>query len=87
MNRSDAQSPVPSLFPTDLPGLEYQEFRAESFSNSACGVIYRKKSHPAQGIPLGGLDTGRLGLETNATFGFCVEIPATVCSGAIMSII
>ena len=58
------------LFPTDLPPLEYKEFQATGFSKPACGVIYRKKARPEQGMPLGGLDTGRLGLEADGTFGF-----------------
>jgi len=59
------------LFPTGLPPLEYKEFQAAGFSKPACGVIYHKKARPEQGMPLGGLDTGRLGLEADGTFGFC----------------
>ena len=60
-----------SLFPTGLPQLEWVEFPADGFSESACGVIYRRKHRPEQGLPLGGIDTGRLGLEADGTLGFC----------------
>jgi uncharacterized protein (DUF608 family) len=59
------------LFPIDTPLLAYQEFRAAGFSEPACGVIYHKKARPEQGMPLGGLDTGRIGLEADGTFGYC----------------
>ncbi len=59
------------LFSTDLPPLEYKEFKAVGFSKPVCGVVYHKKAHPEQGMPLGGLDTGRLSLESDGTFGFC----------------
>ena len=59
------------LFPIDVPALEYKEFQASGFSKPACGVVYRKKSRPEQGMPLGGLDTGRIGVEPDGTFGYC----------------
>jgi len=62
---------VTTLFPIDLPSLEWKEFTAEGYSKSACGVIYRRNERPEQGVPLGGLDTGRLGLEADGTFGYC----------------
>jgi uncharacterized protein (DUF608 family) len=58
------------LFPADLPLLKYCEFPASGFTQPACGVIYHKKARPEQGIPLGALDTGRIGLEADGTFGF-----------------
>jgi uncharacterized protein (DUF608 family) len=59
------------LFPGDLPFLEYCEFQAAGFNAPACGVVYHKKARPEQGLPLGSLDTGRIGLEADGTFGFC----------------
>ena len=59
------------LFPDDLPHLEYCKFKAAGFTYPACGVIYHKKARPEQGLPLGGLDTGRIGLEADGTLGFC----------------
>jgi uncharacterized protein (DUF608 family) len=59
------------LFPTDLPSREWREFPAAGFTKPACGVIYRKRQPPEQGMPLGSIDTGRLNLETNGTLGYC----------------
>ena len=63
--------PSSRLFPSNLPLLEYTEFQALGFTSPACGVIYHKKARPEQGMPLGGLDTGRIGLEADGTFGYC----------------
>lgn len=59
------------LFPTELPSREWRQFPAAGFSKPACGVIYRKRQPPEQGLPLGSIDTGRLNLETNGRFGYC----------------
>lgn len=59
------------LFSTDLPELKWTEFSAEGFAEPVAGVIYRA-AHPADcGMPLGGIDTGCIDLETNGTFGYC----------------
>ena len=56
---------------SNLPELEWVEFKAEGFSKPVAGVVHRT-AHPALcGMPLGGIDTGCLDLETNGTFGFC----------------
>lgn len=59
------------LFPADLPALTWVEFQALGFSHSACGVLYRQKQPPRQGMALGAIDTGYMSLETDATLGFC----------------
>ncbi|MCL5102618.1 MAG: GH116 family glycosyl-hydrolase [Armatimonadetes bacterium] len=60
-----------TLFPTNLPPIEYTTFQAEGFSVPVSGVVY-SAAHPATcGVPLGGIDTGCLDLETNGTFGLC----------------
>ncbi|MDE0185202.1 MAG: GH116 family glycosyl hydrolase [Candidatus Poribacteria bacterium] len=59
------------LFSTDAPVLEWSQFPADGFSEPACGVIYRRKQRIENGMPLGGIDTGRLDLNTDATFGYC----------------
>ena len=59
------------LFSTDAPVLEWSQFPADGFRDSACGVIYRRKQRIENGMPLGGIDTGRLDLNTDATFGYC----------------
>ena len=65
-----SQSPT-KLFSTEMPSREWRQFPAAGFSKPACGVIYRKRQPPEQGLPLGSIDTGRLNLETNGRFGYC----------------
>jgi non-lysosomal glucosylceramidase len=60
-----------TLFPTNLPALEWKEFPAAGFARPACGIIYQRKGRPQNGMPLGGIDTGRIDLQTDGTFGFC----------------
>ena len=59
------------LFPTNLPRKEWAQFRAVGFAQPACGVIYRRADNVSHGMPLGGVSTGFLNLETNGTFGLC----------------
>ncbi len=58
-----------SLFPMNLPNAEWVQFRAAGFTESACGVIYRSENQVLHGMPLGGISTGFLDVETNGTFG------------------
>ena len=74
--------PSSRLFPSNLPLLEYTEFQALGFTSPACGVIYHKKARPEQGMPLGGLDTGRIGLEADGTFGYCT-IFNSICRSSV----
>ncbi len=61
-----------TLFPLQLPNKQFRRFSAEGFGDeSACGVIYHKDDPVTCGMPLGGIDTGCLDLETNGTFGYC----------------
>jgi uncharacterized protein (DUF608 family) len=57
------------LFPLTLPTREWVQFRAAGFSQPACGVIYRRGDEVKHGMPLGGVSTGFLDVETNGTFG------------------
>jgi non-lysosomal glucosylceramidase len=66
------------LFPTDLPGNEWTTFPASGFSQPACGVIYRRQKAPQNGMPLGAIDTGRIDLQPNGTFGFCTAFNSVV---------
>ena len=66
-----AAEPVKSLFPTNLPTARWAEFPAEGFSKPACGVIYRLDQPATDGMPLGGVDTGCLDLETSGLLGYC----------------
>jgi uncharacterized protein (DUF608 family) len=45
------------------------QFRAAGFNQPACGVIYRRGDEVLHGLPLGGISTGFLDVETNGTFG------------------
>src|SRR5579875_370060 len=61
----------PSLFPLEVPGKQWAQFSAEGFSEPACGIIYRRTDEVPHGMPLGGVATGSLDLDTDGTFGFC----------------
>ena len=66
------------LFPTDLPANEWSVFPAYGFSEPACGIIYRRQLAPQNGMPLGAIDTGRIDLQPDATFGFCTAFNSIV---------
>ena len=59
------------LFPTNLAAGEWVRFEAEGFSEPACGVVYRKSNEVAHGMPLGGISTGFIDVDTNGTWGMC----------------
>ncbi len=61
----------PTLFPTDVPGKQWARFRAKGFSRLACGIIYRGNDVVPNGMPLGGVATGCLDLQTDGTLGYC----------------
>ncbi len=56
------------LFPIDLPSLKWLEFPAEGFSSPVCGIIHRA-GESLCGIPLGGIGTGCMDLNTEGTLG------------------
>jgi uncharacterized protein (DUF608 family) len=60
---------VNRLFPASLPSGEWIQFRAAGYSEPACGVVYRRGDRVLHGMPLGGVSTGFLDVETNGTFG------------------
>jgi len=60
-----------TLFPSRLPGRTWVRFRSDDFSEPACGVIYRAGDTVTNGMPLGGLDTGCIDLETTGMLGYC----------------
>ena len=66
-----AGKPDQGLFPTGLPGSKWVEFPAAGFSNSVTGVIYRRAQPTTNGMPLGGVDTGCIDLETSGLWGYC----------------
>ncbi len=58
------------LFPKGLPDMEWVEFTSEGFSKPVSGIIFRT-GHPACcGVPLGGLGTGCIDIETSGVLGF-----------------
>lgn len=60
-----------TLFPTRLPRKAWVRFGAEGFAEPACGVVYRTDDTVTNGMPLGGVDTGCLDLETTGLLGYC----------------
>ncbi len=58
------------LIPLGLPERTWVEFRAHGFPDPVCGVIYRLGEPAVSGVPLGGIGTGCLDLDTSGTIGF-----------------
>lgn len=56
------------LFPTDLAELQWLEFPAAGYSGYVPGVIFRG-GQASCGVPLGGIGTGCIDLDTDGTFG------------------
>ena len=59
-----------TLFPTDLPRLQWSEFPAARFLRPVSGVVYRLEAPPCCGVPLGGLATGCIDLDARGIFGW-----------------
>src|SRR5580765_6118390 len=60
----------PSLFPIKTRDLGWAEFGAKGFLRPVCGVIYRA-GQAVCGLPLGGIGTGCMDLNTDGTLGRC----------------
>ncbi|MBI4586469.1 MAG: hypothetical protein HY717_20860 [Planctomycetes bacterium] len=58
------------LFPLEQPEAEWAEFSAQGFSKPVAGVIFRADKPACCGMPLGGISTGCLDLETWGVWGF-----------------
>jgi len=58
------------LFDIRLPERPWLEFSADGFSRSVAGVLFRA-GQSSCGIPLGGIGTGCLDLDTDGTLGRC----------------
>lgn len=65
---STGAAAVERLFPPDLPSKEWKEFSADGFSLPVWGVIYRN-GEAQPGVPLGGIGTGWIDLDTTGQFG------------------
>ncbi|MCL5670963.1 MAG: GH116 family glycosyl-hydrolase [Acidobacteria bacterium] len=61
----------PSLFPIDVPGKQWAHFEAQGYSHPVCGVVYRLEDDVPHGMPLGGVATGSIDVDTDGTFGYC----------------
>jgi len=59
-----------TLFPLDLPSSEWTQFRAAGYPGDVTGVIYRRATPATNGMPLGGVDTGCVDLETSGMWGY-----------------
>ena len=57
------------VFPIELPGSEWVEFKADGFSKPVTGTIFRDGS-VERGVPLGGLGTGFIALCTDGTLDY-----------------
>lgn len=57
------------LFP-DVPPKQWARFQANGFSKPACGIVYRREDIVPHGMPLGGVATGCMDVDTNGKFGY-----------------
>ena len=59
------------IFPTNLNPSEWVSFDADGFSKPVCGLIHNLEKPASNGMPLGGIDTGCIDLETSGLWGYC----------------
>jgi uncharacterized protein (DUF608 family) len=59
------------LFDTEVPSAKWAEFSAQGFYEQVIGVIFRRDHPTTCGVPLGGIDTGCLDIETSGLLGYC----------------
>jgi uncharacterized protein (DUF608 family) len=64
-------APTKRLFPVGLPHAEWVEFPAKGFSEQVIGVIHRREYPAKVGVPLGGIGTGFVALDTSGLMGLC----------------
>ncbi len=73
------------LFDASANPQTFQSFRVDGLQNMACGTIYPAGSLEDGGMPLGGVGTGYLCLDTDGRFGKCSifnRYPAPWSSGS-----
>lgn len=70
-----------TLFPIDASTKDWVHFRASGFTDPVCGVIYSADDKVPCGMPLGGVDTGCLDLETGGLLGYCTIFNSHVPRG------
>jgi uncharacterized protein (DUF608 family) len=61
---------VARLFPAGLGSADWATFEAAGFEGPVTGAIHRRSSPARCGMPLGGIDTGCIDLETSGLLGF-----------------
>ena len=66
-----AEASVGRLFPAGLPHRQWVEFKAEGYKTPVWGTIYGTDKPPVTGVPLGGIGTGCLDIDTDGTLGYC----------------
>ena len=59
------------LLQDGLPILQWAEFRAAGYPGNVSGLIFDAKNPAENGMPLGGIETGCLDLETTGELGYC----------------
>jgi uncharacterized protein (DUF608 family) len=58
------------LFPNGLPTKQWVRFEAEGLSKPACGIVYHRDDVVPHGMPVGGVATGYMDVDTDGTFGY-----------------
>lgn len=59
-----------TLFPRNLAQSEWVEFMADGFEQPVTGVIYTPATAPCCGVPLGGVATGCIDIDTRGVWGY-----------------
>lgn len=59
------------LFPGTVSDHDFVQFAAAGFSAPVCGALHTRAHPAANGMPLGGIGTGYLDIETDGRFGYC----------------
>ena len=67
---AEKADPEKRLFPANLIHADWQEFAAQGFGKPVTGIIYRGYPRPTCGMPLGGVGTGCLDIESNGMLGY-----------------
>ncbi len=71
LNDIVAVEPLPkTLFPTQVPRDSSCDFQPQVIRAPACGVVYRQQDLVTNGMPLGGVNTGCLDMETSGMLGY-----------------
>ena len=67
-----AESPADrTLFPTQVRPRQFLRMQAEGFAGTrACGVVYHMTDPMSNGMPLGGVNTGCIDLDTSCLLGY-----------------